>query len=123
MKAREISRFAAVTYHFGLSLWYEDRSSLALVALLISRHSSVVRCEYTALINLCDYWLASVNMAAVQSHVSTGSAAPDQPTGETSDVGSEMLAIFFLYVFISFSRCFHKRTLFNQPGEFANGGG
>lgn len=94
-----MSIFTGVTYHFGLSLWYDDRSSLAFVAQEICGHSSVVMCENTAEINLCDYCLASVNMAAVQSHVSTGSTAPDRPTGETSDVGPERLAWFLFFIF------------------------
>lgn len=37
-------------------------------------------------------------MAAVQSHVSTGRAALDQPTVETNDVGPKMLALLHKYI-------------------------
>lgn len=110
-----MSIFTGVTYHFGLSLWYDDRSSLAFVAQEICGHSSVVMCENTAEINLCDYCLASVNMAAVQSHVSTGSTAPDRPTGETSDVGPERLAWFLL---LFFNVCFVFVFFYNFISEF-----
>lgn len=72
-------RPSTVTHHFGLSVSYNYLQFLVFLALCVFNQSGRARCECTANFKFCDGELG-VNMAAAQSHVSTGSAAPARPT-------------------------------------------